>query len=75
MTQAGYSPIGILQVMKILAAAGGGSRQPEFFKSHPDPSNRLETLNALIAKTYPNGVPKTLDEGRDRFDQYARSRS
>ena len=75
MTQAGYSPIGILQVMKILAAAGGGSRQPEFFKSHPDPGNRFETLNALIAKTYPNGVPKTLDEGRDRFAEYARSKS
>ena len=31
MTQAGYSPIGILQVMTILAAAGSGSRQPEFW--------------------------------------------
>lgn len=75
MTQAAYSPIGILQVMKILAAAGGRGRQPEFFKSHPDPGNRFETLNTLIAKTYPNGVPTTLDEGRDRFAQYAGSRS
>ncbi len=72
MTQAGYSPVGILQVMKILAAAGRGSRQPEFLTSHPDPGNRFETLNALINKTYPNGVPQTLDEGRDRFAQYVR---
>ena len=70
MTQAGYSPVGILQVMKILAAAGSGSRQPEFLKSHPDPGNRFETLSGLIGKQYPNGVPKILEEGRDRFAQY-----
>jgi predicted Zn-dependent protease len=72
MTQAGYSPIGILQVMKILAAAGGGGRQPEFLRSHPDPGNRAQTLQALIQQKYPNGLPRQLDEGRDRFSQYVR---
>jgi predicted Zn-dependent protease len=72
MTQAGYSPIGILQVMKILAASGGRSGQPEFLRSHPDPGNRFETLTALIKQKYPNGVPKQLEEGRDRFGQYVR---
>lgn len=72
MTQAGYSPIGILQVMKILAASGGGGRQPEILRSHPDPGNRFQTLQSLIQKKYPNGVPKQLEEARDRFAQYVR---
>ncbi|WP_293079279.1 hypothetical protein [Moorena sp. SIO3H5] len=33
----------------------------------PNPSNRIEQLQSLIAKTYPNGTPANLQEGRQRF--------
>ena len=70
---AGYDPRGILEVMQILAKSGSGNRQPEFLRSHPDPGNRAETLQKLIGQLFPNGIPKTLDVGRDRFSQSVRS--
>jgi predicted Zn-dependent protease len=73
MVSAGYDPGGILEVMQILAKVGGGKQQPEFLRSHPDPGNRAETLTRLIKQNFPNGIPKTLDAGRDRFAQYVRS--
>jgi predicted Zn-dependent protease len=69
MTEAGYTPRGILEVMQILSKASGGGRQPEFLSSHPDPGNRLQALNAAIQKNYPQGVPADLEDGRDRFAQ------
>lgn len=69
MTQAGYDPRGILEVMKILAQAAKGGRQPEFLSSHPDPGNRFEDLTALIQKQYPQGLPPGLEDGRQRFAQ------
>lgn len=68
MTEAGYDPRGILEVMQILSKSSGG-RQPEFLSSHPDPGNRLQTLSAAIKKTYPQGIPTNLEDGRDRFSQ------
>lgn len=69
MTEAGYTPRGILEVMQILSKASGGGRQPEFLSSHPDPGNRLQALKAAIQKNYPQGVPADLEDGRDRFAQ------
>jgi predicted Zn-dependent protease len=69
MTQASYDPRGILEVMKILAQAAKGGRQPEFLSSHPDPGNRFEDLTALIQKQYPQGLPPGLEDGRQRFAQ------
>jgi predicted Zn-dependent protease len=71
MTEAGYDPRGILELMQILAKSGGG-RKPEILSSHPDPGNRFATLQGLIKKTFPQGVPKNLEDGRDRFSQYVR---
>ncbi|BAU11384.1 hypothetical protein LEP3755_18780 [Leptolyngbya sp. NIES-3755] len=68
MTEAGYNPRGILEVMQILSKASGG-RQPEFLSSHPDPGNRLQALKAGIQKIYPQGIPADLEDGRDRFTQ------
>jgi predicted Zn-dependent protease len=70
MTDAGYDPRGILEVMQILAKAGGGGKQPEFLSSHPDPGNRFETLQGLIQQKFPRGIPQNLEDGRDRFAQY-----
>ena len=55
--QAGYDPRVMVRVMEILAAAGGGARQPEFMSTHPDPGNRIARIEEAIAATYPNGVP------------------
>lgn len=52
MTRVGYNPRGIVQLMEILQAAGGGkSAGPlgEWTQTHPDPGNRIEYLNRAIA--------------------------
>jgi len=60
MVEAGYDPRGMIRVMEVLAKASGGSRQPEFFSTHPAPENRAERLKEAIAKQYPNGIPENL---------------
>ncbi|MEO0837159.1 MAG: M48 family metalloprotease, partial [Cyanobacteria bacterium J06642_3] len=67
MTEAGYNPVGIVELMAILGSAGGGARQPEFFSTHPDPGNRIDKLRAIIQQTYPNGIPRNLSEGKQNF--------
>jgi len=44
-----YKPQAMIEVMEILAQAGGGARQPEFFSTHPDPGNRIERIKEAIA--------------------------
>lgn len=60
MAEAGYDPRAMLNVMKILAKAGGG-RQAEFFSTHPNPGNRTARIDAAIAARFPNGVPQGLE--------------
>lgn len=68
MTQAGYNPVGIVELMKILDdARGNAGGQPEFMSTHPDPGNRIEQLTAIIEQTYPSGIPGQLLENQDRF--------
>ena len=50
MIKAGYNPEGMIGVMKILKAAAGPTRQPEFQSTHPDPDNRIEEIKASIKK-------------------------
>lgn len=50
MIQAGYNPEEMIEVMKILKAAAGPNRQPEFQSTHPDPENRIEKIKEAIAK-------------------------
>jgi predicted Zn-dependent protease len=70
MTDAGYNPVGIVELMKILNSARGvAGGQPEFMSTHPNPENRIQELIALIDQEYPNGVPAQLTEGKDRFAQ------
>lgn len=57
MTDAGYDPNSMIQVMEILAQAGGGARQPEFFSTHPNPDNRIGQIKDAIQNQFPNGVP------------------
>jgi len=51
MLRAGYDPHEMKGVMRILKeASGGGSRQSEFFSTHPDPENRMEKIEESIRK-------------------------
>ena len=50
MTEAGYDPRAMIKVMETLAKASGGSRQPEFFSTHPHPENRAARIREAIEK-------------------------
>jgi predicted Zn-dependent protease len=63
MTQAGFTPEGMLGVMKVLQDASRGNRQPEFLATHPDPGNRYAKIKEFIAKNYPQGIPSSLTNG------------
>jgi predicted Zn-dependent protease len=60
MAEAGYDPRSMVEVMRILEAASGGGRQPEFFSTHPNPGRRVERIEEAIQQTYPQGVPQGL---------------
>ena len=67
MSEAGYRPQAMVEVMQILQTASNGSAKPEFLSTHPNPGNRLERLQELITKQYPNGIPPNLESGSERF--------
>ncbi|MBG6131203.1 putative Zn-dependent protease [Aquimarina sp. EL_43] len=48
MINSGYNPEEMIGVMKILKAAAGPNRVPEFQSSHPDPENRIEKIKEAI---------------------------
>jgi predicted Zn-dependent protease len=47
-TESKYEPESMIEVMKILSEAGGPSRQPEFFSTHPNPENRIQRIREAI---------------------------
>ncbi len=50
MIDAGYEPEQMIGVMKILKAAAGPNRTPEFQSTHPDPENRIQKIKEAIQK-------------------------
>jgi len=50
LIKAGYQPEEMMGVMKILKAAAGPNRTPEFQSTHPDPENRIEKIKEAIKK-------------------------
>jgi predicted Zn-dependent protease len=54
MTRLGYNPKAQVQVMQILKAAAGGGEGVEMLSTHPLPDTRIDDLNKLIAKNYPD---------------------
>ncbi|TSE07450.1 MULTISPECIES: M48 family metalloprotease [Aquimarina] len=48
MINSGYNPEEMIGVMKILKAAAGPNRTPEFQSTHPDPDNRVEKIREAI---------------------------
>ena len=64
MAQAGYDPSGMLDVMRVLQEASKGPNPPEFLSTHPHPETRLEEIKAYLDETYPDGIPRALEQGR-----------
>jgi predicted Zn-dependent protease len=64
MSEAGYDPSAMLDVMKILKKASGDRQPPEFLATHPLPDTRLDEIRAELKEMYPNGIPSTLSKGR-----------
>ncbi|HUF82496.1 MAG TPA: M48 family metalloprotease [Burkholderiales bacterium] len=60
VAEAGYDPRSMLRVMEVLEKASGGSRQPEFLSTHPNPGNRQERIKEEIGKQFAGGVPDGL---------------
>ena len=55
MSRLGYNPVAQLQVMEVLqSASAGGSRAMEFLSTHPLPQTRIDRLEKLIRKKYPD---------------------
>ncbi|MGE0755172.1 MAG: M48 family metalloprotease [Alphaproteobacteria bacterium] len=49
MLESGYDPQAMISVMQILQQASQGNRQPEFFSTHPNPTNRIGRIKEAIA--------------------------
>jgi predicted Zn-dependent protease len=64
MTQAGYDPRAMLNVMKVLEAVTNeqGGRPPQFLETHPYPEQRMRDIQAWIQQHYPNGIPLNLSD-------------
>ncbi|MBA3872991.1 MAG: M48 family metalloprotease [Chloroflexota bacterium] len=48
MIASGYNPQGMVEVMQVLQTASGGSSQPEFLETHPNPANRITQIQNAI---------------------------
>lgn len=48
MLDANYDPEGMIGVMEVLESVSGGSRQPEFFSTHPNLQNRIARIEEAI---------------------------
>lgn len=66
MSQVGYTPTAMIEVMKILKAAGGSGGSLEIFQTHPNPDLRIEQINAYLKEHPP---APGLSEGK-RLPQY-----
>lgn len=62
MTEAGYDPRAMLQVMDILQQATPGGHTPEMLLTHPYPAHRIQEINAYLEKHPPQ---RNLSEGRN----------
>jgi len=65
MSQAGYDPRAMIEVMQILkqASPGSSNSDSEFMQTHPNPEHRIEDIDVWIKKNYPSGVPSGLTRG------------
>lgn len=52
-SQAGFDPKGMIQVMEVLKASGGGGHSPELFQTHPNPDLRIQQIKEYLEKNPP----------------------
>ncbi|MGI9013798.1 MAG: M48 family metalloprotease [Phycisphaerales bacterium] len=73
MTNVGYDPMGMAQMLQILVNVSGGARQPEFLSTHPNPERRYKEALELVESEYSHtqGSPD-FDLHRERFERQAR---
>jgi predicted Zn-dependent protease len=64
MVQAGYDPQGMAGVMRVLINASNGGRQWAILQSHPNPDERLETVEKFLAKNKDELAQMDLTLGR-----------
>lgn len=65
MTEAGYTPEGLLGVMQVLLATEKSmGHEPQFMMTHPLTQNRIDAIKAWIGTHYPNGIPSSLTSGK-----------
>lgn len=60
MTHAGYNPLAMLGVMRILDEASGAGGPPEMLSTHPKPANRAAYIQQVVQEEFPDGVPPGL---------------
>ena len=49
MTETGYDPRAMIDVMEILKEVSAGGGEPEFLQTHPDPGNRIEAIDSWMS--------------------------
>jgi predicted Zn-dependent protease len=72
MKEAGYDTRGMHDLLVILEQESQGGRTPEFFSTHPDPGNRLERVNALIAQNGGSGGEVAADRFQENVLRFIR---
>lgn len=70
MTEAGYTPRAMIEVMEILRKAAPGGHQPEMLLTHPHPEKRTAQIKAYLEKFPPSSQ---LTEGRNLKDLFGHS--
>lgn len=62
MTQAGYDPRAMTEVMQVLQQVTNeqGGRPPQMLQTHPYPEQRMQDINAWLRNTFPDGIPSYL---------------
>lgn len=62
MSQAGYNPRAMVQVMEILKASGDHGHSVEMFQTHPNPDLRIKNINQYLEEHPPR---EGLQEGKN----------
>lgn len=72
MSQVGYNPRAMIQVMEILKASGPRGHMPELFQTHPNPDLRIQQINKYLTENPPK---QGLKEGRKLKDIFSSQES
>lgn len=67
MSQAGFTPKAMIQVMQVLKEASRGGQSLEIFQTHPNPDLRITQIKEYLAQ---HPMPANLKEGRRLQDLY-----